>query len=88
MQEKKIPYIFYLYIHSKLAKRSNGFMSLKEAVTYLHEWRLPKEIRVAIIKEMEILGLVKKVDRHSIIVFPSTFDVTNTNKIYELVGIL
>lgn len=85
----KIPCIFYLYVHSKIREHSTGnIIRIKEATDYLHEWRIPKEIRIAIIKEMEILGLLEKIDRNSFRVKRQKIDLENINEIYSMVGIL
>lgn len=85
----KIPCVFYLYLHTKIAGRSiNGRISIKEAVSYLHEWRIPKEIRIAMIKEMETMELLKRIDRSCMEVKKPTIDLENINKIYEMVGLV
>lgn len=87
-ENKKIPCIFYLYIHSKICERSTcNLIRIKEATNYLHEWRIPREIRVAIIKEMEILGLLKKINKTTFRTRKSEIDFNNTNQIYNLVGL-
>ena len=85
----KIPCIFYLYIHSKIKEKCRGGkIKEKEATNYLHEWRIPREIRIAMIKELETMGLLEKMDKGYMKVNPCPIEITNINKIYELVGIL
>lgn len=84
----KIPMIMYLYLHTKIVENSsNGLIAYRDAVSYLHEWRIPKELRVIIIKEMETLGLLKRVNRDVIELNRPKIDFSNMNNIYEMVGI-
>ncbi len=58
---KNKPGLFYLYIHSMLAQHSINFtIKHKEAVSYLSEWRIPKHLRIAILKELESYRLIEK----------------------------
>lgn len=67
MKEVKIPNVFYYYIHSKIWERTKGNSIQKsELKGYLAEWRIPKNLRYLIIKELEILGLIKKTKKHQI----------------------
>ena len=87
--KREIPCIFYLYIHSKIKEKCRGGkIKEKEATDYLHEWRIPRVIRVAMIKELETMGLVEKIDRAYLRVNPCVIEIDNVTKIYELVGIL
>jgi hypothetical protein len=88
-EKRKIPCIFYLYIHSKIYDKIGGSkpIRVKEATNFLHEWRIPKFIRVAIMKELQILGLIEKKNRYLFEVKKPEIDLTPSN-IYNLVGIL
>ena len=87
--DKKIPCVYYLYIHKKLKERSTAdLMSIRDAVGYLAEWRLPKELRIAILKELEMMQLISKEDRNYIRINYSSIDISTVNKIYDLVGII
>lgn len=88
MSEKKIPCIFYLYISSKLAERSKrNVLDKKVAVSYLSQWRIPKHLRVAIMKELELLGLIEDCNC-TIKVSTKKLDLNNITKVYELVGLV
>ena len=90
-KEVNKPCIFYLYIHRKLAEHSiNYVIKQKEAVSYLHEWRIPKHLRIAILKELEGHGLIikeKGKERLFRIKKPG-MDFENVNKVFKHVGIL
>lgn len=60
-KKEEIPYIFYLYLHSKMwGLTEDGMISILEAKWLMHQWRIPKNIRHLILKEMEILKLIEK----------------------------
>ena len=84
MKQEVIPCIFYLYFCSKVRElnRENK-IDIKELGCYMHEWRIPKNIRPLIIKEMELIGLIKK-DKRFIILNNIDFDLENLGKYYEL----
>ena len=53
--------IFYLYAHSKIWAWKGREMSEKEFRWSLGKaWNIPKKIQPLILKEMELLGLVKR----------------------------
>lgn len=83
----KIP-CFYLYIHSILAGHFLKITPIKEFTDFMHEWRIPKKIRTAMVKEMETYGLIKKEKRNYIEIKESNIDFNNVNQLYEYVGIL
>lgn len=90
-EEKETPKFFYLYIHSKLAEHSTNYIiSKRDAISYLHEWRLPKVLRVLIIRELEILGLLEKQSKNLLkIKRPEiNFSEININHLYSQLGIL
>ena len=61
MKKREVPYVLYLYIHSKIYDMTKGeVISLKEGTSFLSNWRIPKQLRILVIKELEILGLVEK----------------------------
>ena len=89
MTSEVIPCIFYFYFYFKLKEKSvNGLVTIKNAKSYLHHWKIPKNIRPIIIKELELLGLVEKVDRWMLKLNREGIDFNNTNEIYELAGLL
>ncbi len=88
-QQEVIPCIFYFYIHYKLKEkyRVATVLSTKEAMKFLFEWRIPKELRPVIIKELEILNLIERVNKKTIKINDSTFKIEDVRKFYEAVGI-
>ena len=63
-EKEEIPKVLYLYIHSKLYQKTNGshIISLKDATSFLFQWKIPKRLRALIIKELEMLGKIERVD--------------------------
>jgi hypothetical protein len=51
--------IIYLYFHSKILKWKGKEMNEKEFMSSFFQWRIPKNIRYLIMKEMEKMGLLK-----------------------------
>ena len=87
--EKEVFWSFYFYIHSELKKKYNGnYVSIKEAKSFLFEWRIPKPIRPIILKELEKLNLIEKEDRYTIKINESKIDMDNISQLYTLVGLL
>ena len=87
-KEKKIPCVFYLYLHSKIFEKSRGEdIKLNEVISYLFEWHIPKQIRYLIIKEMEILGLLKINNKYFIELNKPTFNIEEVNKYYGKLSI-
>ena len=84
-----IPCIFYYYIHYKLKEKYGELAELriKEARSFLFEWRLPKSIRPVIIKELIILKLVEKIDGKTIKLNKSNFTIDDLRKFYKVVEI-
>ncbi len=88
MADEKIPYIFYLYLHSKLWEMTKGeVVSEKDLKTMLFQWKIPKTIRPLILKEMELLGLIKEEGRRLIKLNRPTFNEDKVNEYYELLNI-
>ena len=84
-----IPCIFYFYIHSKLKEefKEGATLSTKEAMKFLFEWRLPTAIRPIILKELEILNLIEKINKKSIKINKSKFTLEDVREYYKAVGI-
>lgn len=88
MEDKKIPHLFYLHLHSRIWNNSLGNrISKKEATTYLYNWKIPKQLRHLIVRELEILGLVKRLDRRTLELSKPNFDINNLKKYEEELGI-
>jgi len=87
-KEVKIPFIFYHYIHSKIKEKTLvNEISVKDAKKILFEWRIPKELRPVILKELEFLGLIEKRNCFDLIVKKSDIDLSDISKIYKMAGI-
>lgn len=88
-QREGIPCIFYFYIHYKLKEkyRVATVLSTKEAMKFLFEWRIPKELRPIIIKELEILQLIERINKKTIKINDSSFTLDDLRKYCLAVGI-
>ncbi len=62
-------------------------LSTKEAMAFFFEWRLPEKIRPVIIKELEMLDLIERINKKSIKIKGSNFTLEDVRKFYEAVGI-
>jgi len=90
MNEKAvIPCSFYFYIHYKLKEKFKvaTVLSTKETAKFLFEWRIPEKIRPIIIKELEILGLIERLNKKTIKIKESDFDLEDIREFYRVVGI-
>lgn len=56
--------IVYLYFHSKILNWKGKNLSDKEFKSCFFQWRIPKNLREPIMKEMEKLGLIKREKRN------------------------
>jgi len=84
MKEKIIPCIYYYYLHSKIWESTKGGeISIVDLKKYLFQWKLPHKLRPLIIKELLLLGLLKKSGRHYVEVIRSTFNEEEINRYYE-----
>lgn len=83
-----IPGVFYFYIHHKLREKfKDRVISVKELKNFLFEWRLPKEIRPVIVKELKLLGLIECIHRQAVTINPSKFKLGDLRVFYKKVGI-
>ena len=84
-----IPCIFYYYLHYKLKEKykDGAVLSTKEAMSFLFEWRIPEKIRPIVIKELEILELVERVNKKTIKLRPSSFTPGDIREFCKQVGI-
>ena len=85
-----IPCIFYFYIHCKLKEKykAGAIISKKEATDFLFEWRIPTKIRYIIVKELEMLGLLERVNKKTVEIKQSKFDLEDVRDFSKSVGIL
>ena len=57
-----IPHAIYFYMQKKYEQHANhGILPYSEAVSFLHHYKIPKELRKYVINDMEKMGLVKHV---------------------------
>jgi len=84
-----IPCIFYFYIHCKLKEKfkEGVILSTKDAMNFLFEWRIPKEIRPVMLKELELLNLIERTNKKTIKIKESNFNIEDVRGFYEAVGI-
>jgi len=83
---QKIPKVFYLYIHSKLYDRNKRRqIKRSDLLTYVSSWGIPKKIRPLIIKELEVLELIKYKHQIFFINKPLLND-NNINTFYDALG--
>jgi hypothetical protein len=87
-EEKKIPCVFYLYLHSKIFEKSRGGdIKINEVISYMFQWSIPSNIRYLILKEMERLGLLKIKDKYIIELNRPKFNIEEVNKYYHKLNI-
>lgn len=90
MNDKEvIPCIFYYYLHCKLKEKfkEETELSTKEAMKFLFEWRIPEKIRPVMIKELEMLNLIERVNKKIIRLKHSDFTLEDVREFYKTVGI-
>lgn len=59
MNQNRLP-SFYLYLYEKIKEHfGTRTIKRKEVKIFLRGWNIPKNLREAVLKEMEYLGLVK-----------------------------
>ncbi len=84
-----MPCTFYYYLHNilyeKYGEREVNITTIKD---FLFQWRIPTPMRPVIIKELEIFGLVERVNRRLIKIKKSYFDKDDISKLYSAVGLL
>lgn len=89
IKKEEIPNIFYLYFHSKLWESTkDSYLTTTEAEWKMFQWRIPREIRPLILKEMEMLGLFKKEGKRIIRLEKPVFNIDNLNVYYSKLGII
>jgi hypothetical protein len=82
-EEKKIPHVFYLYLHSKIFEKSRGEdIKINEVISYMFQWSIPKQLRYLIIKEMERLDLLKITNKYMIELSKPKFNEDEIGKYY------
>lgn len=90
MKEKEvtIPHIYYLYLHSKIWEMAQGKeIQEKELKKYLFQWKIPEKMKILIIKELILLGLLEKEKKYILKINKPTFNIDELNKYYQLLKI-
>lgn len=90
MAEAKIPYVFHLWYQDRLMEQFGRYdkVSKKDAMTFLHKYKIPKPLWPIILEEMRQLGLVEYVDRlHLRIINYKQGYIHNTGKILLSMGV-
>lgn len=84
-----IPCSFYYYIHYKLKEKYGEIaeLSTKQVTSFLFEWRVPKNIRRIIIKELIMLKLIERIDKKTIKLNKSKFTLEDLREFYRIVEI-
>jgi len=85
-----IPCIFYFYIHCKLKEKykAGAIITVKEATDFLFEWRIPNKIRYIIVRELEKLKLLERINKKTLRIEQSDFDLDDVREFSKAVGIL
>jgi len=85
----EIPHSFYLWIQKKLASHADHDLIIlkKEAISFLHTYKIPKTLRPVIIKEMEDLAMIRtiNVSKIKIINLDKNY-IEDNSKLYHKVG--
>lgn len=84
--------ILYLGLHNQLVKKfgANSEISRKEFFTKLGKHgQIPMQLRPIVIKEMEVKGLIKRVNRDVLRILAIEIDIErDCNKLYQIAGLL
>jgi len=84
--------LLYLSLHNQLVKKVgvNGIISRKDLFIKLAKhYLVPKNLREAVLKEMESMNLIKRQDRKNIKILKCDWDLEkDTHKFYRWVGLL
>jgi len=79
-EKRGIPCVFYFYLQSKLKEKAEeDSMPLNEVKWRMFQWRIPRQLKPLILKEMELLGLIKQEKRRTIKFIKSDFNIDNLN---------
>jgi len=82
--KRGIPCILYLYIHKRIYERfQNSKPKVSEIQSFMFEWKIPKRLRYLILKELELLGLIKLNGRRRTNIKEPIFDEEDLNEYYE-----
>lgn len=78
-----IPYIWYLDTHAKIYRWKGKEMTESDFRSSLFEWRVSKKVAPLIVKEMELIGLIKRKNRNKIILQEPLFNENDCNFYYK-----
>jgi len=81
--------IIHFVIQQKLWDKSRmGNMRIKKAIEIIRMfYHVNKRFTIVLIKELENLNLIKRLDRHNLIIHPCKFNWDNTSEVYNNVGL-
>ena len=88
-KEVKMPCIFYHYIYSRIREKfpRQKEITVKEAKKVFYTWRIPKNLQPVMIRELELLGLIKRKRYFYLELFEEKIDFDDTSSIYKEAGI-
>jgi hypothetical protein len=92
MNKEEIPMVLYFYLQSKVGEpafedNGDGTMSLAEARHRMFQWKIPKNLKPAIIKIWEDIGIITRIDRRNIQFKKTDFDIDDLREINKELGI-
>ena len=81
--------LIYLCIHKRLEdKYQNELFKLKDLFSILGRiYHINKKFHYAVLKELENLKLMKRINQHTVKMLKCNVDLENTSKIYKKVGL-
>jgi hypothetical protein len=87
--KRNLPNVFHLCLYNKLkAKAGMNMIITRTQFHYIvgKIYRIPKEFKYPLLKEMEIVGLLERVDKKWIKVLEPKLNSEDTSKIYRSLG--
>lgn len=91
MNKKDIPYVLYFYIQEWVSRpafeKGNGIMSEKDVRSRMFQYRIPENLRPAIIKIWEQLGIAKRINKLEIQFTKTDFNINDLRYVNEVLGI-
>jgi hypothetical protein len=92
MRKEDITYVLYFYIQEWVSrpafeKGKNGIMTEKEVRGRMFEWRIPENLKPAIIKVWEQIGIAKRINRKEIKFTKTDFNINDIRYVNEVLGI-
>ena len=91
MGKEEIPCVLYLNIHKKLRevamqRYSSPVMPITEIEWRMFMWKVPSTLRHIVVRELMMLGLIKKISQYEVEFLESKFDETDLRTIYKQIG--